>query len=389
MINGHNYPLLKGIKVVELEGYLPVAFLGKVLHDFGAEVYLIKQIKENEIMKILSHLHEGKKTITLDLKNPHGIRILKKILQKSDILIDGYRPGVLEKLKLNPKELLIENPKLIVTRVTGYGQEGLMNSQPGHEINYLSLSGALDFFRNDDNKILNPMIVLGDLFCGSLMPIYHISQALLNRSLNGGGCIIDSSITTNLLSMSAFSNKFVEKEKFYFSCVTKDYEYLLFYLRLNENITIDLKKICERLIIEVLNISTISEGSRLSITRDYIDFFGLITKSDTDTKKYIKELCRMLGAKDIIKNLKKFKFLQVYPVLQYKDLIKFFKDSNIINENYQVSPFSVQSFVKKENHDKKLELKNNIVDVLRNMEISESELVEYIKMQKSNFKPKF
>jgi hypothetical protein len=388
MNNGHNYPLLKGLKVIELEGYLPVAFLGKVLHDLGADVFLIKQSKENEIMKLLSHLHEGKKIITLDLKNFNGLQILKKILQKSDLLIDGYRPGVLEKLDLNPKLLLIENPKLIVTRVTGYGQEGLMNSQPGHEINYLSLSGALDFFRNDDNKIINPMIVLGDLFCGSLMPVYHISQALLNRSLNGGrGCIIDSSITTNLLSMSAFSNKFVEKEKFYFSCVTKDYEYLLFYLRLDENMSIHLKKICERLIIEVLNISTISEGTRLSITRDYIDFFGLITKSDTDTKKYIKELCRMLGAKEIIKNLKKFKFLQVYPVLQNKDLIKFLKESKIINDKYQINPFAVKSLIKNENN-KELDIQNNIIDILRNMNFGENELAEFMKMQISNIKPK-
>ena len=123
MKNGHNYPLLSGLNVIELEGYLPVAFLGKVLHDFGGSVTLLKQTKPIEIMKIVKHLHEGKQTLKLDLKNISGERILKKILQKTDVLIDGYRPGVLEKLNLNPKDLVKDNPKLIIIRVTGYGQD--------------------------------------------------------------------------------------------------------------------------------------------------------------------------------------------------------------------------------------------------------------------------
>jgi hypothetical protein len=388
MNSGQNFPLLKGLKVIELEGYLPVSFLGKVLHDFGADVYLIKQTRENEYMKTLSHLHEGKRSITLDLKDSNQLKILKKILQKSDILIDGYRPGVLEKLDLNPKDLLVENKKLIVVRVTGYGQEGLMHSQPGHEINYLSLSGSLDFFRNEDNKIVNPIIVLGDLFCGCLLPFYHISQALLNRSLNGGnGCVIDSSITTNLLSMSSIANKFVDEDRFYFSCVTKNYEYLLFQFKNGDNLNYNLKKICERLIIETLNLNTVSEGMRLQITRDYIDFFQLITKSVHDTKKYIKELCRMLTQEEIIKNLKKFKYLQVYPVLQYRDLLKFFKDVNIIKGGNCLNPFNVQAVDKKE-ESKTLDLRGNVVDVLRNMDISEEELSDYMKANKSEMKAK-
>lgn len=379
MKNENNYPILKGVKVLELEGYLPVVFLGKLLRDLGAEVLLVKQIKENEIMKIVNHLHDGKRSIKLDLKETNQLNILKKLIQKSDILIDGYRPGILEKLGLSPNYLLSENKKLIVVRVTGYGQEGLMHMQPGHEINYLSLSGALDFFKNEDNKIVNPMIILGDLFCGSLMPMFHISQALLNRQINGGfGCVIDSAITTNLLSVSALTNKFVDKDKVYFSCVTKNYEYILFYLQNDENMPLYLKRICERLIIEVLNISDISEGTRLSITRDYIDFFQLITKSVADTKRYIKEICRMLSQEEIIKNLKKFKFVEVYPVTQFKDVIKFLETSNIIKGNNYINPFFVQS-VNKYDNSQNPDMTTDIFYIIKDINISEKELAELIK----------
>jgi hypothetical protein len=377
MKNGNNFPLLKGLKVIELEGYLPISFLGKLLLDMGADVHLIKQVKENEIMKLTNHLHDGKRSISINLKDNNQINLLKKIIYKSDVLIDGYRPGVLEKLALNPIDLVNENKKLIVLRVTGYG----------HEINYLSLAGTLDFFRNDDNKIVNPYITLGDLFCGSLMPVFHLSQALLNRELNGGnGCVIDSSITTNLLSMSAITSKFVDKDKIYFSCVTKNYEYLLFYLQNDDSLLLYLKRICERLIIETLNISSVSEGTRLSITRDYIDFFDLITKSVTDTKKYIKDLCKMLTQEEIIKNLKKFKYVQVSPIIQFKDLNKFLKDVNLIKENMSVvNPFKISCVNHKEENNGFLQ--GSMIDVLKNMDISEEELKEFMK-DNNKMKPK-
>lgn len=395
MKNSHNYPLLHGIKVIELDGYLPVSFLGKALHDLGADVYLIKPIHDNSVMKVLSYLHEGKRSITLNLKDENQIKIFRKLLQKSDILIDGYRPGVLEKLDLDPKDLLAENPQLITVRVTGYGQEGLMHAQPGHEINYLSLAGTLDFFKSEDNKILNPIIIMGDLFCGSIMPIFHISQALLNRKLNGGqGCIIDSSITTNLLSLSTITNKFVEKDKFYFSVVTKNYDYVLFFLKNDDNLDFNLKRICERLIIEVLNQPDVSEGTRLSITRDYIDFFQLITKSQSESIKYIKDLCRMISKYDIINNFKKFKTVEVYPILQHKNLIKFFEDLHLIKGDKVVPPFKIYDLDKKpESLDKNgenynLNLETNMIDVLRNMGITEKELAEYIQKEKVIGKPK-
>lgn len=393
MLNNFNYPLLKGLKVVELEGYLPVAFLGKILHDIGAEVYLIKPIKENEIMKVVSHLHNGKKEIKLNLKDENNLKILKKIIQQSDILIDGYRPGVLEKLNLDPKILLLDFPQLIVIRVTGYGQTGLMSLQPGHDINYLSLSGVLDFFKTEDNKIVNPMIILGDIFCGSLMPVFHISQALLNRELNGGkGCIIDSAITTNLLSLSAITNKLSDNTKFYFTCTCINYEYVLFYIHNDEKLNFNLKKICERLFIEVINISTIDESTRLKLTRDYIDLFQLITKSTTDSIKCIKDLCKMLTHEDVIKNLKKLKFVEVYPIFKFVDLLNFIKDpSKILINKESFSTLDVLSNDEIQVNNRQFnyqENKNNMIDILKNFDISETDLSEYVKNNK-NFKSKY
>jgi crotonobetainyl-CoA:carnitine CoA-transferase CaiB-like acyl-CoA transferase len=359
---------------------LPISFLGKSLNDFGAEVYLIRPLTDNEIMGALEYLHDAKFKIGLNLKEDSHVSIFKKIINKVDILIDGYRPGVLEKLNLDPKDLLKINPKLIVIRVTGYGQEGLMHSQPGHEINYLGLSGQLDNFKKG-KKFVNPLLILGDLFCGSLMPIYHISQALLHRKLTGAGCIIDSAITTNLLSLTALISKTTDN-KFYFTCICKDYEYVLIHVRSPDNIHHSLRKICERLLIEVLNTNETSEDQRLSLTRDYIDFFQLITKSILDTVKYIKELTKYLTKNEIIKNLSKVRNVEVYPIMLYRDLIKFFKSSGIIDDSLEVNPPTHTELIENQNY---IPQKKQIIDlyqILKKFEITDYDIQNYIQSKK-------
>ena len=111
--------LLSNIKVVELEGYLPICFLGKMLYDLGADVTLVTNQKSIDIMSVLKHLNEGKKTIKLDLKIENENEIFLKLIAKADILLESYRPSILEKLNLVPKELLKVNPKLIIVRLTG------------------------------------------------------------------------------------------------------------------------------------------------------------------------------------------------------------------------------------------------------------------------------
>jgi hypothetical protein len=390
MKNNVNSSLLQGVKVLELEGYLPMSFLAKILLDFGAEVYLIRPTQENEIMKFVSYLNDGKKPIILDLKNPKQVQIFKQLTQKADILIDGYRPGILEKLNIDPKDLIKKNKGLITIRVTGYGQEGLFHAQPGHEINYLSLAGHYDFWRNEDDQILAPIITMGDLFCGSVMPVFHLSQALLNRKLNGGyGCIIDSSITTNILSLTLMTKKLVDTEKFYFSAVCKNYEYIMFYLKKGSDLPSNLKKICERLIIEVLNVEGVNEGTRLSITRDYIDFFELINKSIDDSLKYIKNMCKYLSQEEIIRNFKRSTYLEVYPILQTKDLYPFYEQAGVIKGDNVMNPFRFEKINSEnkngveENHVKTaVSSENDVTQILRNFGVSEEDVKNYI----ANFK---
>jgi len=390
--------ILKGLIVVELEGYLPLSFMGKMLKDLGAEVIIIKQYREKEdisLVEFISHLEDGKKPIYLNLKNERDLNLLKIILEGSDILIEGYRPGVLEKMNLNPKDLLIINPKLIVVRMTGFGQKGVMAKQPGHEINYLSLSGALDSFKSDDNKILNPKLILGDLFCGSLMPIYHISQALLNRKINKVGCIIDTAITTNLMSMNLMANKFVDKDNFYFTCVTKNYEYLLFSYKNEEKLNFYLKHICERLIIEAINLSDISEQTRENLTRNYIDFFELMTKNVSESMKFIKDLCKRFTNKEISKYLEKCQNVKIIPILQHRDLFKFYEDNKLIKDENIKNPFKISISNKEHaqymdtNCDFKKDSSNSVLELLRVMKLNEED-IEYIDKQnlKAFMKPK-
>ena len=136
--------MLNGIRVIEIEGLGPGPFAAMLLADLGADVITIhRNGKGGQVTSDGSILDRGKRSIALDLKDPNDIATAKKLIASADALIEGFRPGVMERLGLGPDICLKRNPKLVYGRMTGWGQTGPLNQAAGHDINYISLVGAL------------------------------------------------------------------------------------------------------------------------------------------------------------------------------------------------------------------------------------------------------
>ncbi|EDW90958.1 alpha-methylacyl-CoA racemase [Drosophila yakuba] len=181
---------LKGIKVLEFVGLAPGPFCGKILTDFGATVTRIDKVIENP----LDVLQQGKRTLSLDLKNPKGQQLVRRLAKKCDVLIEPFRPGVMEKLNLGPTDLCTANPRLIYARLTGFGQHGRLAPRAGHDINYAALSGVLSMLGRRHEKVTSPINLLADFAGGSVMCALGICLALLERHNSGKGQVVDASM---------------------------------------------------------------------------------------------------------------------------------------------------------------------------------------------------
>ncbi|KAF4520586.1 hypothetical protein B566_EDAN005997 [Ephemera danica] len=182
---------LRGLKVIELAGLAPAPFCGSILADFGAQVTKVDKHIGNADLDSLSN---GKKSVALNLKHPQGVAIFKKMSEQSDVLIEPFRRGVMEKLGLGPDVLMKANPKLIYARLTGYGQNGPMADRAGHDINYLATSGLLSLLGRSSEPPTPPINLMADFAGGGLMCAFGIVMALLERKRTGLGQIVDASM---------------------------------------------------------------------------------------------------------------------------------------------------------------------------------------------------
>ncbi|KAK2718935.1 hypothetical protein QYM36_006072 [Artemia franciscana] len=182
---------LRGIKVIEMAGLAPGPFCGMIFADFGASV--IRVDKTNAVP--LDRLSRGKRSIALNLKNPEAVAVIKKLTNQADILIEPYRPGVMEKLGLGPKVLMESNPRLIYARLTGFGQDGPYAKMAGHDINYVALSGILSMLGGSSTTPEPPLNLLADFAGGGLLCSLGILMALFERTKTGLGQIIDASMS--------------------------------------------------------------------------------------------------------------------------------------------------------------------------------------------------
>lgn len=197
---------LAGIRVLEFAGLAPCPFAGMILADFGAVVTRIDRVKTLSFIGV-DPLARGKKSICIDLKNPRGKEIVRKLCLKSDVLIEPFRPGVMETLGLGPEILLKDNPRLIYARLTGYGQTGTHSQRAGHDINYIALSGLLSKLGRKDEKPTPPINLLADFAGGGLTCVLGVLLALFERSKSGKGQVVDVSMVEG----SAYIGSFIYK----------------------------------------------------------------------------------------------------------------------------------------------------------------------------------
>ncbi|CAN0088343.1 unnamed protein product [Lampetra planeri] len=193
---------IAGTRVVELAGLAPAPFCGMVLADFGAQVVRVDRAGTRATMPDV--LARGKQSLTLNLKCPQGVAVLRRLCRASDVLIEPFRPGVMERLGLGPDVLLGENPRLIYARLTGFGQSGPYASMAGHDINYVAVSGLLSMLGRQGEKPTPPLNLLADFAGGGLMCAMGITMAMLERNRSGLGQVIDTSMVEGAAYVGSF-----------------------------------------------------------------------------------------------------------------------------------------------------------------------------------------
>ncbi|WP_226662940.1 CaiB/BaiF CoA transferase family protein [Alteriqipengyuania lutimaris] len=190
---------LAGLRIVEFAGIGPGPFCGMMLADHGAEVIRIDRASGgrggSQPISNKDILARGRKSIALNLKDEQGIALARKLCASADGLIEGFRPGVMERLGLGPDVLLADNPKLIYGRMTGWGQAGPYAAYAGHDINYIALAGALAHFGRAGEKPTPPINMVGDFGGGGMMLAFGMVSALLNVARGGEGQVIDAAMT--------------------------------------------------------------------------------------------------------------------------------------------------------------------------------------------------
>jgi len=194
---------LKGLKVVEMAAIGPVPLAGMLMADMGADVVIVD--KANNPWYLPDDVtRRGKRSIEIDLKSAAGAAQVRRLIDKADIVIEGFRPGVMERLGLAPDDCLERNPKLIYGRMTGWGQTGPLAQAAGHDINYIALTGALNAIGQADQNPVPPLNLVGDYGGGSMFLIMGILAALHETKCSGKGQVVDAAITegtANLMSM--------------------------------------------------------------------------------------------------------------------------------------------------------------------------------------------
>ncbi|WP_375208079.1 CaiB/BaiF CoA transferase family protein [Hyphococcus sp.] len=185
--------VLQGVRIVEFEGLGPGPFCGMLLADLGADVILIER-KGGAHAGTASIFKRGKRSIALDLKNDEAKKIALDIIAHSDALIEGLRPGVMERLGLGPEDVRARNKKLVYGRLTGWGQTGPLKSAAGHDINYASLSGAAWYAGADGDAPVPPPTLVGDVGGGALYLAIGILAGIMRARETGEGTVVDAAI---------------------------------------------------------------------------------------------------------------------------------------------------------------------------------------------------
>lgn len=197
---------LSGVRVVELAGIGPAPFVAMLLSDMGAEVVRIDRSPVDPFPNPV--VNRGRTSILLDLKSEEGLRVAREAIGAADVLIEGYRPGVMERLGLGPADCEALNPRLIYGRMTGWGQDGPLAQRAGHDIGYIALTGALDAIGPKDGPPMPPLNLVGDYGGGALYLAFGICAALYEREQSGRGQVIDAAVVDGTASLMSLFHGF-------------------------------------------------------------------------------------------------------------------------------------------------------------------------------------
>jgi alpha-methylacyl-CoA racemase len=190
---------LAGFRIIEMAGIGPAPFAATLLADMGAEVIRVDRREAADLglpgrEPKFDVLHRGRRSLALDVKAEAGCAVVKKLAAKADALIEGFRPGVMERLGLGPDELLALNPRLVFGRMTGFGQDGPMAQAAGHDINYIALAGVLHAIGRKGGAPVPPLNLVGDFGGGGMFLAFGVLCGLLEAQKSGKGQVVDAAM---------------------------------------------------------------------------------------------------------------------------------------------------------------------------------------------------
>lgn len=196
---------LDGLRIIEMAGLGPAPLAGQLLADQGAEVIVIDRAAGPADLTDINR--RGKRSVVLDLKSPEGLTAARALIAGADVLIEGFRPGVMERLGLGPDACLAENPGLVFARMTGWGQDGPLAQTAGHDINYLALTGALAMIGPAETPV-PPLNLVADYGGGTMFLVFGILAALFSRSRTGRGQVVDAAMVDGVPALMGLLHAF-------------------------------------------------------------------------------------------------------------------------------------------------------------------------------------
>ncbi|WP_028315863.1 CaiB/BaiF CoA transferase family protein [Desulfatibacillum aliphaticivorans] len=195
---------LEGITIIELAGIGPGPFCGMMLADMGATVIRVERTGPSGLGSLPGDvLARGRKSVAVNLKNPEGQAVVLKLCEKADAIFEGFRPGVAERMGVGPEDCWKVNPKLVYGRMTGWGQEGPLSQASGHDINYISLVGALHAIGRKGQTPVPPLNLVGDFGGGGMLLAFGMVCALLEAQKSGKGQVVDAAMVDGAATLMA------------------------------------------------------------------------------------------------------------------------------------------------------------------------------------------
>ena len=196
---------LTGVKVVEIASLAPAPFGCMILADLGADVLRVDRAGgPGGLVVPTGILDRGRRTIAVDLKSAQGVQVVHDVVAKADVFVEGFRPGVAERLGIGPETLQGTNPMLVYARMTGWGQDGPLASRAGHDINYIAVAGALELIGRPGQRPHAPQNLLGDFAGGGMLLALGVVSALFERGRSGQGQVVDAAMVDGAALLTTF-----------------------------------------------------------------------------------------------------------------------------------------------------------------------------------------